>query len=126
MSSNYSDTSSFVGGNGKSDEYTMLQNYTMSGNSQAAPFQSALKMTVPSASQKYFSITPVFQERIDNFRIAPPSMTPIGLTSDSTCSSQNSSVAAATTDVTGTTTGQTFASSGEYARLGQTYKLNPY
>jgi len=121
-SSNYSDTSSFVGGNGNSDDYTMLKNYTMTGNSHSAPFQSALKMTVSESNKKYFSASPIYQERIDNFRIPPPSMTPIGLTSDSS-STENCSAQPTPADQPAQ---QTFASSGEYSRLGQTYKLNRY
>lgn len=115
--SNYQDFTSFVGGSGKADDYTMLQNYTATGNSQAAPLQSVLKLSVAPGSDKYFSANPSFQSRIDNFRIAPPAMTPIGLT-DGTASSSTITMASAE--------GGNFAASGEYARLGQTYKLNPY
>ena len=115
--SNFRDFTSFVGGNGKADDYTMLQNYSLSGNSQAAPLQSVLKLSVAPGSDKYFNVQPSFQARNDNYRIAPPAMTPIGLSENTT------QVSSATMQ---STEGGNFASSGEYARLGQTYKLNPY
>ncbi|MDD4930877.1 MAG: hypothetical protein PHG66_01825 [Candidatus Colwellbacteria bacterium] len=114
--SNYQDFTSFVSGSGKADDYTMLQNYTATGNSQAAPLQSVLKLSVAPGSDKYFSVAPSFQSRLDNFRIAPPAMTPIGLT-DGNASSSNATMQSVE--------GGNFAASGEYARLGQTYKLNP-
>lgn len=112
--SNYQDFTSFVNGVGKADDYTMLQNYTATGNSQAAPLQSVLKLSVAPGSDKYFSVQPNFQSRLDNFRIAPPSMTPVGL-ADGTASSSTATMQSVE--------GGNFASSGEYARLGQTYKL---
>ena len=115
--SNYQDYTSFVGGTGKADDYTMLQNYTATGNSQAAPLQSVLKLSVAPGSDQYFSVQPNFQSRLDNFRIPPPAMTPIGLTDGN-----NASASTATMQ---SVEGGNFASSGEYARLGQTYKLNP-
>jgi len=114
--SNYRDSTSFVNGVGKADDYTMLQNYTATGNSQAAPLQSVLKLSVAPGSSKYFSVTPAFQSRLDNFRIPPPAMTPIGLT-DGNASSNSATMQSVE--------GGNYASSGEYARLGQTYKLNP-
>lgn len=117
--SNYQDFTSFVSGTGKSEDYTMLQNYTATGNSQAAPLRSVLKLSVAPGSQKFFSVDPKFQSRLDNFRIPPPAMTPISLA--------DSQPAASSTTMTMTSAeGGNFASSGEYARLGQTYKLNPY
>lgn len=115
--SNYKDFTSFVSGNGKADDYTMLQNYSLSGNSQAAPLQSVLKLSVAPGSDKYFSVQPNFQARTDNYRIAPPAMTPIGLTENNAPSSSATMQSVE---------GGNFAASGEYARLGQTYKLNPY
>ena len=114
--SNYQDFTSFVSGSGKADDYTMLQNYTATGNSQSAPLQSVLKLSVAPGSSKYFSVAPSFQSRLDNFRIAPPAMTPVGLTDSNTHSSTNTMQSVE---------GGNFASSGEYSRLGQTYKLNP-
>ena len=113
---NYKDFTSFVGGSGLADSYTTLKNYTVTGNAQAAPLQSVLKLSVAPGSNKYFSVQPNFQSRLDNFRIAPPAMTPIGLT-DGTASDSTSTMQSVE--------GGNFASSSEYTRLGQTYKLNP-
>lgn len=115
--SNYRDSTSFVSGSGKADDYTMLQNYSFSGNSQASPLQSVLKLSVAPGSAKYFSVAPSFQSRLDNFRIAPPAMTPVGLTDGN---GQSSSATMQSVE------GGNYASSGEYARLGQTYKLNAH
>lgn len=114
--SNYQDYTSFVSGNGKADDFTMLQNYSNTGNSMAAPLQSVLKLSVAPGSDKFFSVNPSFQSRLDNYRIPPPAMTPISL-ADGTASSSSATMMSAENP-------GNFAASGEYARLGQTYRLN--
>ena len=114
--SNYNDTTSYVSASGKANDYTPLQTYSDVGNSQAAPLQSVLKMSVAPGSQKYFSVAPSFQSRLDNFRIAPPSMTPVMVASNSYNDPPDSRKPEDTN----------FASSGDYANLGQSYKLTPY
>jgi hypothetical protein len=76
----YRDSTSYVSGSGIADDYTTLQNYRITGNSKAAPLNSVLKLSVAPGSTKYFSVAPIFQSRLDNFRIPPPAMTPIALT----------------------------------------------
>jgi len=114
--SNYRDSVSFVNGVGKADDYSTLQNYSDTGNSQSAPLSSVLKLSVAPGSDKYYSVQPSFQARMDNVRIAPPSMTPISIGTETVRPDSN------TASVTGER--GNFAMSSEYARLTQSYKLN--
>lgn len=78
MTSNYKDSTSFVGDSSLANDFTMLQNYSSTGF-QAVPQSSLLKLSVAPGNDKYFSAAPSFQARLDNFRIAAPAKTPINL-----------------------------------------------
>lgn len=120
MSASYQDYTSFVSGGKNDGDFTMLGAYSSAGNSQSAPLQSVLKLSVAPGSEKYFSVKPGFQARLDNFRIAAPAMVPIQLTTGMDANEKSVSM-------TSTEGGSSFATTGsDYFSLGQTYKLNPY
>ena len=112
--SNYKDYTSFVSTHARSNDYTQLNNYA-NVSMQTAPPSSVLKLSVAPGGEKYFSASPGFQARLDNYRISGPSRVPVVL-DDTGTASQSANMMTADARV---------ANSGDYATLGGAYKLTP-
>lgn len=116
MTSNYRDFTSYVSTSSRANDYTSLQDYSVTGF-QSVPPGSLMKLTVAPGGDKFFSTAPSFQARMDNFRIAPPSKTPISIGGDDASMSGSAMMA---------TEGSRPVSNGDYYTLGSgAYKLNP-
>lgn len=85
MTSNYRDFTSYVVGS-KANDYTVLSSYT-DANMQSVPKMSLMRMTMAPGTDKFFSVAPSFQSRLDSFRIAPPASTPISIGDNNVASS---------------------------------------
>ena len=81
--STYADATSYVSLKNKSGDFITLGTYN--GKSMEVPRSSLLKLTVAPANQKYFSIAPGFERRLDNFRIPAISLSPVILDKSSGC-----------------------------------------
>lgn len=117
MTSNYVDSTSYVSTHSRAGDYTSLATYVAAGY-QSVPPTSLLKLTVAPGSVQYFSADQSFQSRNDNYRIAPPSKTPISIGRDDT---------APATSVMTASEGARPVVNSDYASLGGgAYKLNAY
>lgn len=117
MTSNYADSTSYVSTHSRANDYTSLANYVATGY-QSVPPTSLLKLTVAPGSTQYFNADQTFQSRNDNYRISPPSKTPISIGRDDTVSAVSTMMAAE---------GSRPVVSSDYASLGGgAYKMNPY
>jgi hypothetical protein len=81
MAATYRDATSYVSNGNDSLGFTTLSNYQTAGMSNV-PQSSLLLMTVAPANQKYFSIDPSYQARLDNYRITPSTQVAVNLTTD--------------------------------------------
>lgn len=114
MTSNYRDFTSYVSTSSKANDYTSLADYSSTGF-QSVPTFSLMKLSVAPGSEKYFSSAPAFQARLDSFRIAPPSMTPVSLGDDNASSSGTMMMNAE---------GMRPINNGDYSTLSGSYKMN--
>jgi hypothetical protein len=115
MTSNYRDFTSYVSTSSKANDYTSLGDYSLTGN-QSVPSSSLMKLSVAPGGDKFFSTAPTFQSRLDSFRIAPPSKTPVSLGDDNASASGTMMMSAE---------GMRPISNGDYQSLGSSYKMNP-
>ena len=112
MTSNYRDFTSYVSTSSKANDYTTLNNYS----NEVVPSSSLMKLSVAPGGDKFFSTAPTFQSRLDSFRIAPPSKTPVSLGDDNASASGTMMMSAE---------GMRPISNGDYQSLGSSYKMNP-
>lgn len=83
MTSNYADSTSNVSTKNKTGDYIQVDQYNSHIN--RVPRSSLLKLSVAPSQQKYFSIAPGFEQRLDNYRIPPSSRSPVMLDSTGSC-----------------------------------------
>jgi hypothetical protein len=130
MTANYRDYTTLVATYSLADDYTQIQNIT-SNALKAVPPTSLMKLSVAPGSQKYFSASPAFQARTENYRIPAPSKTAVNLTTGgqnggsctTTSPAGNAYGAMMGTTSGAVTTGEMPAlSQSEYASLNQSYK----
>ena len=114
MTSNYRDFTSYVSSSSRANDYTALGDYSSTGF-QSVPPASLMKLTVAAGGEKYFSTAPSFQARLDSFRIAPPSKTPVSL-GDNNASSSGTMMMSAE--------GMRPINNGDYSTLSGSYKMN--
>jgi len=77
----FRDSTSYVSNGNDSLGYTTLGNYQTAGTSNV-PQSSLLLLTIAPSNQKYFSASPTFQQRLDNYRIPPSTQVAVNLTTD--------------------------------------------
>jgi hypothetical protein len=77
----YRDSTSYVSQGNDSLGFTTLGNYQTAGMSNV-PQSSLLLLTIAPANQKYFSASPSYQQRLDNFRLPPSTQVAVNLTTD--------------------------------------------
>ena len=112
----YTDYTSYISAN-KSADYVNLGNYNASVPS--IPQSSLLKLSVAPSNQRYFSVSPAFEQRLDNFRISQPSSTPVSLTQNDSGYNPNGPGSYAMAGPS--------SSGGDYSQLGmRSYKMTPY
>lgn len=113
MTSNYRDFTSYVSSSSRANDYSPIVDYKSAGF-QSVPPSSVMKLTVAPGSDKYFSVAPSFQSRMDSFRIAPPSKTPVSIGDDGP-----------TTTTMTSAEGVRQINNSDYQSLSDSYRLNP-
>lgn len=81
MSSYYRDSTSYVSTSSRANDYSPISDYSQNGF-QSVPRSSVMKMTVAPGGEKFFSVDPSFQTRLDSFRISAPVKTPVSISED--------------------------------------------
>lgn len=111
----YRDFQTTTSNNSRANDYCSVSEYN---NCMTVPQTSLLLMNVAPGSDKFFSASPAFQARPDNFRIVPPAKVPINLGDEV--------VAPTATVMMSTREGQVPRNNCDYYSLSQgAYKLNP-
>ena len=77
----YRDSTSYVSSGNDSLGFTTLGNYQLAGTSNV-PQSSLLLLSVAPSNIKYFDPSPTFQQRLDNYRLAPTTQVAVNLTTD--------------------------------------------
>ena len=117
MTANYRDSTSYVSTSSLANDYTSMKNYSKTGF-QSVPVGSLMKLSVSQGGERYFSAAPSFEARLDNYRIAPPSKTPISIGDDGAGNTSSGSMLSVE--------GSAPISNGDYYTLNSgAYKLNP-
>lgn len=112
----YRDYTSYVSTSSKANDYTPLVQYSDVGM-QSVPSSSLMKMSLAPGGNKFFSTAPSFQSRLDSYRIAPPAMTPVNLTTE-----QPAPLAQTMTSVEGMKSSY----GSDYASIySEAYRMNP-